>query len=391
MSTLPTIDDLEVAGRTVLVRSDLNVPLEAGRVVDDHRIEQAVPAIRELRSRGARVVVASHLGRPKGVDPSFSLKPVGERLAEIGGFAVVTTADVAGPESAKAVAQQGDEVVLLENTRFEPGETTNDPELAARFASLADAFVMDAFGSAHRAHASTVGVAHLLPAAAGPLLLSEVQAFERVLGEPDRPYVVLLGGAKVSDKLGVIRALLPKVDAMLVGGAMCFTLLAAEGYETGDSLIEEDMLEDVESVLGSEWGGRLSLPVDVVVGKGFQADTEHRIVPAHDMPDDMMGLDIGPETAERFATIIGGADTIFWNGPMGVFEWEPFAAGTRRVARAVADSDGYTVVGGGDSVAALREMGLGDDVSHLSTGGGAGLELIEEGTLPGLEALRRDR
>ncbi|MFH1104528.1 MAG: phosphoglycerate kinase [Actinomycetota bacterium] len=389
MTALPTIDNLDVAGHTVLVRADLNVPISGGVVGDDFRIRAAVPTIAELRKRRGQVVVCSHLGRPKGIDPALSMKPVGAALSAAGGFPVVVASDVAGPGASEAVRSSGDAVVLLENTRFEPGETSNDPTLAERLAALADAFVLDAFGSAHRAHASTVGVADRLPSAAGTLLLAEVAAFDRIIGRPERPFVVLLGGAKVSDKLGVIRALLPKVDVMLVGGAMCFTLLAAEGYETGDSLVEADMVDDVADVLGSADGSRISLPVDVVVGAAFTADTPHRIEPATDLPPRGTGLDIGPETAERFASIIAGADTIFWNGPMGVAEWPAFAAGTRRVAEAVAASRGYSVVGGGDSVAALKAMGLDGAVSHLSTGGGAGLELIEQGSLPGLDALGR--
>jgi phosphoglycerate kinase len=385
---LPTIDDLEVEGRTVLVRADLNVPLDGGEVTDDFRIRAAVPVVSELRARRARVVVCSHLGRPKGADTAYSMRPVGAVMSSLGGFPVAVADDVAGPGARAAVDAMADDVVLLENTRFESGEEANDPDLAERLASLADCFVLDAFGSAHRAHASTVGVTRFLPSAAGPLLLAEVAAFDRVLHDPDRPFVVALGGAKVSDKLGVIEALLPKVEVMLVGGAMCFTLLEAEGYGVGRSRVEEDLVDDVRKVLDSHYGSRLSLPTDVVVGRTFDRDTGHRVVPATAMPDDQMGLDIGPETADRYAAIAGGADTIFWNGPMGVFEWPAFAAGTRRLAEAVAESEGYSVVGGGDTIAALREFGLGDRVSHLSTGGGAALELIEQGTLPGLEALR---
>jgi phosphoglycerate kinase len=385
---LPTIDDLEVEGRTVLVRADLNVPLDGGEVTDDFRIRAAVPAVSELRARRARVVVCSHLGRPKGGDTAYSMRPVGAVMSSLGGFPVVVADDVAGPGARAAVDAMADDVVLLENTRFEAGEEANDPDLAERLASLADCFVLDAFGSAHRAHASTVGVTRFLPSAAGPLLLAEVAAFDRVLHDPDRPFVVALGGAKVSDKLGVIEALLPKVEVMLVGGAMCFTLLEAEGYGVGRSRVEEDLVDAVRKVLDSHYGSRLSLPTDVVVGRTFDRGTGHRVVPATAMPDDQMGLDIGPETADRYAAIAGGADTIFWNGPMGVFEWPAFAAGTRRLAEAVAESEGYSVVGGGDTIAALREFGLGDRVSHLSTGGGAALELIEQGTLPGLEALR---
>ncbi len=390
MSGFPTLDDIEVSGRTVLVRADLNVPLVNGAVGDDFRIRSSLPTIRELIDRGAGVVVCSHLGRPKGPDPALSMAPVAAALGELGGFPVTAAGDVAGPQSSAAVAAAAPgEVVVLENTRFEPGEKQNDPELADRLAGLADLFVLDAFGTAHRAHASTVGVAGRIPSAAGRLLAAETEALGGLLIEPERPFVVILGGAKVSDKLGVIRALLPRVDAMLVGGAMCFTMLVAEGYPVGDSLIEEEMIEVAAGVLDGPNGDRLVLPTDIVVGEAFVAETPHRVVPATAIPDQMLGLDIGPQTIERFSSVIAGSDTLFWNGPMGVFEWEAFAAGTRAVAEAVGGCDGFTVAGGGDSVAALRAFGLDDAVDHLSTGGGAGLKLLEGGTLPGLEALER--
>jgi len=390
VSGFRTIDDLEVDGRTVLVRADLNVPLPEGRVGDDFRITASLGTIEELRSRGARVVVCSHLGRPKGPDPQFSMAPVAARLGELGGFPVRCASDVAGEGARAAVAAAArGEVVVLENTRFEPGETKNDPGLSDSLAGLADLFVLDAFGSAHRAHSSTVGVAERLPSAAGRLLAEEITAFDRLLHDPNRPYVVVLGGAKVSDKLGVIRALLPKVDVMLVGGAMCFTLLAAEGYQVGSSRLEADMVPEVRSVLDSEHGSRVCLPLDLVVADRFAADSPHRVVAATDIPRGTMGLDIGPATSARFSSIIAGCDTLFWNGPMGVFEWPAFAAGTRAVAEALAAAGAYSVAGGGDSVAALRSFGLETAVSHLSTGGGAGLELLEAGTLPGIEVLRR--
>ncbi|MEX0826552.1 MAG: phosphoglycerate kinase [Acidimicrobiia bacterium] len=385
---LPTIDDLEVDGRTVLVRADLNVPLDRGEVTDDFRLRAALPVILTLRERGARVALCSHLGRPDGVDPEYSMGPVGRALAALGGFHLVVAEDVAGPGARAAVAAAGDDVVLLENTRFEQGETSDDPDLAERLAALADLFVLDAFGSAHRAHASTVGVTRHLPSAAGPLLLAEVRAFDRVLHEPERPLVVALGGAKVSDKLGVIDALLPKVDSLLVGGAMCFTMLVARGLGVGRSLVESDQIAMAREILDSDPGGKVLLPVDVVVGEEFRADTPHRVVQAGEMPADAMGLDIGPATSEIFAAALAAAATIFWNGPMGVFEWPAFSGGTRRLAEAITASNGYSVVGGGDSAAALRDFGLDGAVSHLSTGGGAGLELIERGSLPGLDALR---
>jgi phosphoglycerate kinase len=390
MARFRTIDGLDVEDKTVLVRSDLNVPLDGGKVGDDFRLLASLRTLDELRRRRARVVVCSHLGRPTGPDPNWTMAPVAARLGELGHFAVRCASDVAGPSARAAVAGAGPgEVVVLENTRFEPGETKNDSQLSGALADLADLFVMDAFGSAHRAHASTVGVAERLPSAAGLLLAEEVAAFDSLLSSPQRPFVVVLGGAKVSDKLGVVRALLPKVDAMLVGGAMCFTLLVADGYQVGDSKVEPEMVEEVRKVLKSQDGDRLTLPVDVVAGNRFAADAVSSVLAATAIPKGMIGLDIGPETARRFGAVIAGCRTLFWNGPMGVAEWEPFAAGTRAVAEAIGACGGYTVAGGGDSVAALRSLGLEKAVSYLSTGGGAGLELLEAGTLPGLEALAR--
>jgi len=391
MTDLRTLSDLDLDGATVLIRADLNVPLDDGAVDDDFRIVASLPTIQAVREAGGRVVVCSHLGRPKGLETGLSMRPVGARLSEIGGFEVVTATDVGGPDSLHLVRVGGDRVVLLENTRYEPGESVNSPELADAFAELADIFVLDAFGSAHRAHASTVGVADRLPSAVGLLMADELTAFERILEDPERPFVVVLGGAKVSDKLGVMRALLPKVDAMLVGGAMCFTVLAAEGFEIGDSLVEEDMLDEIRDLLRSEFGSRISLPVDIAVADRFAANATHKIHPATDLPSRGIGLDIGPETAARFGAILAGADTIFWNGPMGVAEWEAFAAGTGLVAEAVTSSSAYSVAGGGDSVAVLRRVGLAEGVDHLSTGGGAGLKLIEDGSLVAVDAVRRSR
>ncbi len=383
------LDALDVEGRRVLVRADLNVPLESGRVGDDFRIRAALPTIQELRARGARVIVASHLGRPDGFDPSLSLAPVAERLGELGAFPTVLAGDVAGPRAQQAVADQGDAVVVLENTRFEPGETKNSPDLAGALAGLADLFVLDAFGSAHRAHASTVGVAERLRSAASPLVLDEIEALSRLLEGPDRPYVVVLGGAKVSSKLGVIRNLLPRVDAMLIGGGMCFTLLAAEGYPVGNSLVEEGMIGEVRDLLRAPDGGKILLPLDLVVADEFASDAEPRVVAARDVPDDAVGLDIGPETVRRFTGVIANAASVFWNGPMGVFEWPPFREGTAAVAAAIAKSEAFTVVGGGDSVAALGLLGIDEGISHISTGGGAGLEFLEGKVLPGLAVLER--
>ncbi len=386
---LRTLDDFDWEGRTALVRADLNVPVEGAGVIDDFRIRKSLSTLKTLRGRGASVVVCSHLGRPQGADPTLSMKPVGARLAELGDFEVRVAGDVGGAGARRALQDAGDAVVLLENTRFEEGEKTNAAELSDRLAGLADLFVFDAFGTAHRAHASTVGVAERLPSAIGLLVAAELRAFDRILEDPARPFVVLLGGAKVSDKIGVVRSLLPRVDVMLVGGAMCFTLLRAEGFEIGESLAEPDLIDEVREVLASQHGARIALPRDVVVADRFAGDAPHRTVPATDLPEDGVGVDVGPETVAMYGDILAGADTVFWNGPMGVAEWDAFAAGTRAVAEAVSTSPAYTVVGGGDSVAALRRLGLHESVDHLSTGGGAGLRLIEQGRLVAVEAVRR--
>ena len=390
MGSYLTLDEVDVAGKRVLIRADLNVPMSGGSVVDDFRIRASLPTISRLREAGATVVVCSHLGRPKDREPEFRMDPVAVRLTELGGFPVRKLDGVVGGdvEAAVAAASPGD-VLLLENTRFEPGEKKNDPELAKGLAALADVFVLDAFGSAHRAHASTVGVADYLRSAAGPLLVQEVEALGALLTDPPHPFTVVLGGAKVSDKLGVIKSLLPKVDMMLIGGGMCFTLLKAEGYEIGSSLVEPDRLDEVAGVLRSEYGDRIRLPDDIVVADQFMADAARDVVTRNAIPDDWMGLDIGPATAAGFAAAIRGSRAVFWNGPMGVFEWERFRSGTEEVSRALTDHSGFTVVGGGDSVAALRLLGLEGEVSHLSTGGGAGLEMLEGKTLPGLAALER--
>lgn len=385
-----TLDDIEVGGAKVLVRADLNVPLDDGVVGDDFRIEAALGTIRRLRDAGAVVAVCSHLGRPRGVDPAFRMDPVAARLGVIGGFEVTKLDSVAGPEVDDAVsaAKPGD-VIVLENTRFEPGETTNDPELSYRLARPFDFFVEDAFGSVHRAHASTVGVAERIHSVAGSLLVGEVESLGRFLGDPARPYVVVLGGAKVSDKLGVIKNLLPKVDAMLIGGGMCFTLMKAEGHEIGTSLVEEDMLDEVRALLAGPGGDRVSLPIDLVVADRFAEDADHEIVSADAVSGGRIGLDIGPLTAERFGGVIRQAGSVFWNGPMGVFEWPAFRAGTEAVAKALAECEGFTAAGGGDSAAALRVLGLEGAIGHLSTGGGAGLELLEGRELPGVSVLER--
>ena len=368
-----TLEDLgDIDGRRVFVRVDFNVPLSDGEITDDTRIRAALPTLTELRERGARLVLAAHLGRPKDREPELSLGPVAARLGELLGVDV-------------PLEGEGD-VVMLENVRFEPGETKNDPELAKRWAALADAYVDDAFGAAHRAHASTVGVAELMERrAAGRLLQREVETLEGILRDPERPLVAVVGGAKVTDKIGVLEAFLARADHVLVGGAMCFPFFAAQGHTVGASLCEQEGIEPARRVMDDP---KLELPEDLVLGREFSADTEVLELEGVDVPEGWMGLDVGPRTARRYADLIASAGTVFWNGPMGAFELEPFAAGTRTVAEAVAAAPGTTVVGGGDSAAALTQFGLADRVTHLSTGGGAALELIEGKPLPGVEVLR---
>jgi phosphoglycerate kinase len=388
---LRTVEAADVRGRRVLVRNDFNVPLDDGRVTDDLRIRAAVPTLRWLVEHGGRVISCSHLGRPKGKrDERYSLAPVVPVLAAHLGREVRFVADVVG-ESAQAAAREltDGEVMLLQNLRFEPGETDNDPEFADRLAALAELYVDDAFGAAHRAHASVVGVAERLPAYAGYLLATEVRVLSRLLENPDRPFVAVLGGSKVSDKLAVLDNLLGRVDSLVIGGGMCFTFLAAQGLEVGDSLFEKDQVDAVRQLAAraEREGKRLLLPTDVVVADDFAEDANTRTVPVDGIEPGWRGLDIGPETAAAFAAEIARARTVFWNGPMGVFEWEPFAAGTRRVAEAVATGNAYTVVGGGDSAAAVAQLGLADRIDHLSTGGGASLELLEGKTLPGVAVI----
>jgi phosphoglycerate kinase len=385
-----TLDDLEVGGRRVLLRSDVNVPIENGSITDDFRIEAALKTLTTLRERRAKVIICSHLGRPKAREAEFSMAPVTRRLSALGGFPVRQAPDVIGPAVERMVGEMlPGEVLVLENTRFEPGETKNDPQFAFELSKLAELFVEDAFGSVHRAHASTVGVAERVRSAAGPLLVREIEALGRFVAEPGRPYVVVLGGAKVSDKLGVIKNLLPRVDSMLIGGGMCFTLMKAQGLEVGESLIEDEQIEEVKALLEGPDGDKLVLPSDLVVADRFAADARSKVVRAQAVPVGWIGLDIGPETHKLFAQIVTGASSVFWNGPMGVFEWEPFRSGTSAVASALAECEGYTAVGGGDSVAALGLLGLEDRVSHVSTGGGAGLEFLEGKTLPGIAVLAR--
>jgi len=396
-----SLDDLEVAGRTVLVRSDFNVPLAEGAhgtrvITDDGRIRASLPTLTYLTQAGAKVVVVAHLGRPKG-GPSaeLSLAPVAARLSELLGAPVGLGADITGPQARAMVAgmEPGD-VVLLENIRFDARETSKDPqeraELAAELASLADLYVSDGFGVVHREQASVTDIARLLPSAAGRLVHKEASVFAELLADPARPYVVILGGSKVSDKLGVIGNLIGRVDRLLIGGGMAFTFLAAAGHSVGDSLLEADQVETVKGFIeqARASGVALIVPVDVVIADAFAADAATQVVPADAIPDGWRGLDIGPETATMFAEQIADAATVVWNGPMGVFEMAPFAAGTQAVAEALAASNGMTVIGGGDSAAAIRLLGLDEaDFGHISTGGGASLEFLEGKTLPGIAIL----
>jgi phosphoglycerate kinase len=387
-----SVRDAEVASRRVLVRVDFNVPLDGGRVADDTRIRAALPTIELLRERGAALVLVSHLGRPKGkIDPALSMAPVGERLSELLGAEVKQAPAVVGEDvGTMAAGLSPGDVLLLENVRFEPGETENDPALAESLAALADLYVNDAFGAAHRAHASTEGVARCLPGYAGLLLESEVNELTGVVEAPERPLVVVLGGAKVSDKVGVIDRFLEVADSILIGGAMCFSFFRAQGIATGDSLVEEAGVKLAEEALrqAEQSACELMLPVDLVLGESFDAATERREGDGVEVPDGWMGLDVGPRTAAAYAERIATAGTVLWNGPMGAFELEPFAAATKVVAEAVAASPATTVVGGGDSVAALHQFGLAEKVDWVSTGGGASLELLEGKKLPGVEALR---
>jgi phosphoglycerate kinase len=387
-----TVRDLELGeGERVLVRVDFNVPLEGGRVADDSRIRAALPTLELLLERRAALVLCSHLGRPKGRDPETSLRPASERLGELIEAPVHQAPEVIGPEVRRGAERLGPgSVLVLENTRWERGETENDPALSEELAGLADAYVNDAFGSAHRAHASTVGVTqHLRPAVAGLLLEREVTTLRSIVESPERPLVVVLGGAKVTDKIALIDTFLDTADTLLIGGAMCFSFFRAQGKPTGDSLVEEEGVELARRALEKAEASRchVLLPIDLVLGDRFDAQAERRVQEGTDVPDGWMGLDVGPRTAAAYGEEIARAGTVFWNGPMGAFEMEPFADGTRAVAEAVAKAPGTTVVGGGDSAAALAEFGLDDQVDHLSTGGGAALELLEGKSLPGVEVL----
>ena len=396
MKSLDNLLSTGVKGRRVLVRADLNVPLDGDRITDDGRIRAVLPTVKALRDGGAKVTVCSHLGRPKGApDSKFSLAPVAVRLGELLGSPVAFATDTVGESAAATVAALADgSVALLENLRFNPGETSKDESeraaFAAKLATLADAYVDDAFGATHRRHASVFDIAGLLPAYVGGLVLREVEVLRRVTSDDvERPYVVILGGSKVSDKLAVIESLLPRVEKLLIGGGMCFTFLKALGHEVGGSLLQAEMVDTCADLLRRA-EGRIVLPTDIVVADTFAADAATQVVQADAIPAGWLGLDIGPASVELFAKVLSSAKTVVWNGPMGVFEMAPFAAGTRGVAEAITKVDGLTVVGGGDSAAAVRQLGIGEDgFSHISTGGGASLEFLEGKTLPGVAALEQ--
>ncbi|GAB3760698.1 phosphoglycerate kinase [Microlunatus parietis] len=398
---MKSVDDLgDLRGKRVLVRCDLNVPLDGDQITDDGRIRASLPTLTKLREAGAKVIVLAHLGRPKGqVKPEFSLAPAAKRLGELLGTEVQLAEDVVGPSATKITSELADgAVAMLENVRFEPGEESKDDavrgELADKYAALGDVFVSDGFGVVHRKQASVYDLASRLPAAAGTLVFAEVEVLRRLTEEPARPYVVVLGGAKVSDKLAVIDNLIKTADTLAIGGGMVFTFLAAQGLEVGQSLLEEDQLEKVKGYLeqAQQAGKRIVLPTDIVVAPEFKQDAPPTVVAADAIPGDQLGLDIGPESGRAFAELIKEAKTVFWNGPMGVAEWENFAAGTKAVAQALSEVDGLSVVGGGDSAAAVRDLGFGDgDFSHISTGGGASLEYLEGKTLPGLSVLDQEK
>jgi phosphoglycerate kinase len=389
MFSKKTVTDIDVKGKKVLVRVDYNVPIKEGKVTDDTRIVAAMPTLNYLLDHGAAVILCSHLGRPKGEpDPKYSLRPVADYLSELLGKPVAFAEDCVGPkaEDAARVLKTG-EVLLLENTRFHPEEEKNNPAMARQMAALADIYVNDAFGSAHRAHASTEGVAHYLPAVAGFLMEKEIQYLGQAIADPRRPFVAILGGAKISDKIGVIRNLLKTADQVLIGGGMANTFFKAQGYPVGDSLVEEEALETARELV-RDGSNKLRLPVDVVIGDRFENDAQKKVMAMGPVPDGWRILDVGPNTVAAYSKTIQAAGTVVWNGPMGVFEFPNFAEGTFGVARAVANSDATSIIGGGDSVAAINQSGLSDKITHISTGGGASLEMLEGLVLPGVAALQ---
>ena len=388
-----TVLDVDVRGKKVLLRCDFNVPQDkaTGEITSDKRIVAALPTIRYLLENGAAVIACSHLGKPKGeVKPELSLKPVAKRLSELLGQEVIMAADVVGPDArAKAAALQPGQILLLENTRFEPGETKNDPELSKALASMADLYVSDAFGAVHRAHASTAGVAAYLPAVSGFLIQKELEVIGGALSDPKRPLVAILGGSKVSSKIGVINNLLEVADTIIIGGGMSYTFSAAKGGKVGDSLLEADWEEYANQMVAkaAEKGVKLLLPVDTVCGDKFAPDAERKVVPAGQIPDGWQGLDIGPDTVKLYCDAVADAGTVIWNGPMGVFEFPAFAKGTEAVAEALSKTSAITIIGGGDSAAAVEQLGYADKMTHISTGGGASLEFLEGKELPGVACL----
>ena len=392
MMNKKSIADIDVKGKRVIARVDFNVPLDENRnVTDDKRIKGALPTIKYIIENGGKLILVSHLGRPKnGPEAKYSMKPAAERLSQLLGKEVILASDVIGEDAkTKAANLKEGEILMLENVRFHKEEEKNDPAFAKELASLADIYVNDAFGTAHRAHASTAGLADYLPSACGFLIKKELDIMGKALNNPERPFVAILGGAKVSDKISVIENLLDKVDTLIIGGGMAYTFFKAQGYNVGNSICEMDKLELAESLLkkAKEKGVNLLLPVDTVIGKEFKADTEYKVVDSDSIPDGWMGLDIGPKTVEIFSEAIKGAKTVVWNGPMGVFEFENFAVGTKKIAQALAESGATSIVGGGDSAAAVEQLGFADKITHISTGGGASLEFLEGKELPGIAVL----
>ncbi|WLV23937.1 phosphoglycerate kinase [Aciduricibacillus chroicocephali] len=386
-----TLNDLDVAGKNVFCRVDFNVPMDEGEITDDTRIKAALPTIRHLSDQGARVILVTHLGRPKGkIDETLRLDPVAARLSDLLERDVIKTDSVYGSEVDEAIKGLSDgDVLLIENVRFEAGEEKNAPELAEAFAKMADLYVNDAFGTAHRAHASTAGVAEKLPSAAGLLMEKEIEVLGKALENPERPFTAIIGGAKVKDKIDVIDNLLDKVDTLLIGGGLANTFIKAEGHDVGDSLLEADKVDTAKRFieLAKEKGVRFEIPVDVVIANEFSEDAETKVVPVSEIPEGWQALDIGPKTRKTYSELIADSKLVVWNGPMGVFEMEPFSAGTKTVADALAKTAGYSVIGGGDSAAAVEKFGVAEKMDHVSTGGGASLEFMEGKTLPGVAAL----